>query len=116
MFTHGIKKAVAAEVISYYVDHFVTGRISKFTYGTPCDIPYQPFDPEHVRCEYKSHFGPLEEKWVPNIFATLLLQVCHPPASTSSFYRKVLGFRKTTKFDKTSVISLGAPHSDTLSN
>ena len=77
-------KAVAVGAISYYVDHLVTGRISKFTYGTPCSIPYEPFNPEHVRREYKSYFDPLGKKRVPDSFATLLLRVCHPYTSYRS--------------------------------
>ena len=117
-FTHR-NKAVAVGAVSYYVDHFVTGRISKFTYGTPWEVVYQPLDPEHVKREHKSYVDPLGDKRVPDGFATLLLRVCHPSAphrssETTSLRYRVLRFRKTMKFDRTSVISLKALHSATL--
>ena len=72
-------KAVAVGAISYYVDHFVKGRISKFTCGAPSSNPYQPFDPEHVRRVHKTYIDPLGGKRVTGCFATLLLRVCYPP-------------------------------------
>jgi hypothetical protein len=83
LFTHR-NKAVAVGAVSYYVDHFVTGRISRFTYGAPCDIPYEPFNSEHVSRGNKSYFDPLRQQRVPNSFATLLSRVCHASASYRS--------------------------------
>ena len=72
-------KAVAVGAVSFYVDRFVTGRISKFTYGVPGTIPYQPSDPEHVVREYKMYVNPAGEKRIPNRFWIMLSRVCHPP-------------------------------------
>ena len=47
-------KAVAVGAVLFHVDHFVTRRIAKFTYGTQYRIIYQPFDPEHVKREWRS--------------------------------------------------------------
>ena len=80
--THS-NKAVAVGAISFYLDHFVTGRISKFTYGAPCSASYQPFDPEHIRREHKAWLDPVGDKWVPDHFETMLLRVCHPPPPLS---------------------------------
>jgi len=76
--THS-NKAVAVGAVSYYVDHFVTGRVSRFTYGTPCSHHYLAFDPEHVRRERKAYFDFLGRKLVSDGFIPLLLQVCCPP-------------------------------------
>ena len=75
--THS-NKAVAVGAVSFYVDHFVTGRISKFTYGTHHSILYQPSDPEHVRREHKSFFDPAGDKYLPDRFESMLSRVCHP--------------------------------------
>ena len=73
-------KAVAVGAVSFYVDHFVAGRISKFTYGVPCRSRYKPSDPEYVRREYKSYISRAGEKQVPGRFVTLLSRV--RPAQT----------------------------------
>ena len=40
-------KAVSDGAISFYLDHFVTTRVSKVTYGIFVDIHYDPNDPDH---------------------------------------------------------------------
>jgi len=50
-------KAVAAGVVSYYLDHFVVGRIVRYTYGTPAAIKYDPSDPEHRKRAHKKYMG-----------------------------------------------------------
>lgn len=77
---HGSNKAVAVGAVSFYVDHFVKGRISKFTYGVPCSILYNPSDPEHARREYKSFINGMGEKQIPDGFKTMLSRV--RPAQT----------------------------------
>jgi hypothetical protein len=42
-----VNKAVSDGAISFYLDHFVRTRVSKFTYGTFCRIIYDPSDPDH---------------------------------------------------------------------
>jgi len=68
-------KAVAVGAISFYVDHFVTGRISIFTYGIPCAVVYEPFDPEHVKREHKSYIDIEGDKCIPGAFQTMLSKV-----------------------------------------
>jgi len=65
-------KAVAVGAVSYYVDRLVTGRISKFTYGVPCSIVYDPGDPEHAQRLHKSYTDFLGEKRIPDHFVTML--------------------------------------------
>ena len=71
-------KAVAIGAVSYYVDHFVKGRISKFTYGVPCRMPYNSSNPEHVRREHKSFVDAMGTKRVPDNFKTMLSRVRQP--------------------------------------
>ena len=70
-------KAVAIGAVSYYVDHFVTGRISRFAYGVPNAAPYNPTNPEHVRREHKSYIGAVGGKYVRGHFETMLPRVRH---------------------------------------
>ena len=72
-------KAVAVGAVLFHVDHFVTGRIAKFTYGAPSSIFYQPFNPEHVKREKKSYLDVAGDKVIPSHFATMLSRVCHHP-------------------------------------
>jgi len=65
-------KAVAVGAVSYYVDHFVTGRISKFTYGVACNIAYRFYFPEHRRREPTSILNSAGEKRLPHYFETML--------------------------------------------
>jgi len=65
-------KAVAIGAISYYVDHFVTGRISKFTYGVPCSVLYNATNPEHVRRAHKTYTDGMGDKRISGCFDTML--------------------------------------------
>jgi len=65
-------KAVAVGAVSFYVDHFVTGRISKFTYGVPGNTIYQAYNPEHVQREHKSYLDLAGERRIPDHFGAML--------------------------------------------
>ncbi|CAA7260296.1 unnamed protein product [Cyclocybe aegerita] len=41
-------KAVADGAISFYIDHFVSARVGKLSYGITASIPYNPTDLEHA--------------------------------------------------------------------
>ena len=72
-------KAVAVGAISFYVDHFVTGRISKFTYGAPYEVIYQSSNPEHVKRKHKSYTDPSGDILLPDCFKTMLPRVRRLP-------------------------------------
>jgi len=65
-------KAVAVGAVSYYVDHFVTGRISKFTYGAPSRTVYEASNPEHTKRAHKAYIDPMGDKRIPGHFKTIL--------------------------------------------
>lgn len=48
---------MAAGAISYYLDHFVVGRIVKYTYGIPGAVMYNSSDPEHRKRAHKKYLG-----------------------------------------------------------
>ena len=70
-------KAVAIGAVSHYVDHFVTSRISKFTYGVPCHVAYDPSNAEHRRRSHKTFIDPMGQKRVTDGFVTMLTRVRH---------------------------------------
>ncbi|KAG1852748.1 hypothetical protein F4604DRAFT_1591916, partial [Suillus subluteus] len=40
-------KAIADGAVSFFIDHLVSSRVSRFTYGTEYSVPFNPFDVEH---------------------------------------------------------------------
>ncbi|KAG1843333.1 hypothetical protein DFJ58DRAFT_907387 [Suillus subalutaceus] len=40
-------KAIADGAVLYFINHLVSSRVSRFTYGTECSVPFNPFDVEH---------------------------------------------------------------------
>ena len=68
-------KAVAVGAISFHIDRFVKGRVSKFTYGVPCSTIYIPSDPEHVKREDKTYIDLEGDKCVRGAFTTMLSKV-----------------------------------------
>jgi len=67
-------KAVAVGAISYYLDHFVVGRIVRYTYGTSGSIDYDPSDPEHRRRSHKKYLAITGEVHL-DIFSPTLFKV-----------------------------------------
>ncbi|KAF9026682.1 hypothetical protein BDP27DRAFT_1437443 [Rhodocollybia butyracea] len=49
--TH-VNKAVSDGAVSFYLDHFVTKRVSRWPYGIRCTVGYDKDDPEHQRRGY----------------------------------------------------------------
>ena len=71
-------KAVSDGALSYYHDHFVFTRVSKFTYGVFCNIVFNPADPDHQRRFNKVFVDasgtPLGR--IGDAFYIILLKVC----------------------------------------
>ena len=106
--THS-NKAVTVGAISFYVDHFVTGRISKFTYGAACNAPYHFFNLEHRKREHLSFLNPAGERRIPGYFETMLPRVCHSPllmhfGKPHHLHYRVPRFWRTEKFDTASAM------------
>ena len=91
--THS-NKAVAVGAVSFHVDRFVTGRISKFTYGTSHSIAYEPSNLEHVKRAYKSYLDPSGQKYIPDHFKSMLLRVRHslPPIDPLWKFHHITGY------------------------
>ena len=70
-------KAVAIGAVSHYVDHFVTSRISKFTYGVACNTAYDPSNAEHRKRSHNTFVNSMGEKRIRGGFATMLTRVRH---------------------------------------
>ena len=79
-------KAVAIGAVSYYIDHFVTARISRFTYGLLSNVLYNSSNPEHVRREHKSFVDAMGDRRLPDSFVTILARVRHAQPLPSTLY------------------------------
>jgi hypothetical protein len=68
-------KAVADGAVSFYLDHFVSVRVSKHTYGLECVTAYVSDDAEHrarLKSAVKDAAGDL---MIPKMFSPILLKV-----------------------------------------
>ncbi|KAM6497401.1 hypothetical protein JOM56_007874 [Amanita muscaria] len=69
--TH-LNKAVADGAVSYYLDHYVTARVSKYSYGIEVHIPFNPMDPEHAHRRNTKYMGADGKYKIPGVFSTIL--------------------------------------------
>ncbi|KAG2016352.1 hypothetical protein CC2G_009524 [Coprinopsis cinerea AmutBmut pab1-1] len=67
-----VNKAVSDGALSFYLDHFVTTRVSKVAYGTFCHIPYDSKDPEHVKRQSQTFISVSNSKRIGGFFQVVL--------------------------------------------
>ncbi|KAM5545516.1 hypothetical protein V8D89_000554 [Ganoderma adspersum] len=67
-------KAVGNGAVSFFLDHFVSSRVMKMTYGTPVYVKYDPEDPEHRARRDKKYVKPSGLVAVPDAFSAILQQ------------------------------------------
>ena len=68
-------KAVADGAVSFYIDHFVSARVSKFAYGTGMYTKYDAHNAEHKRRENTTFTTPEGYLGIGGIFNVILPQV-----------------------------------------
>ncbi|KIL56473.1 hypothetical protein M378DRAFT_469085 [Amanita muscaria Koide BX008] len=69
--TH-LNKAVADGAVSYYLDHYVTARVSKNSYGIKTNLLFDFTDPEHARRRNTKIMRPNGRYYIPDGFSTIL--------------------------------------------
>ncbi|KAF9465198.1 hypothetical protein BDZ94DRAFT_415086 [Collybia nuda] len=67
-----VNKAVADGAISFYLDHFVAARVSKFSYGINCNCTYNFLDKEHSARSSSILIGFDGTQRLPNCFDVIL--------------------------------------------
>ncbi|KZP20068.1 hypothetical protein FIBSPDRAFT_932499 [Athelia psychrophila] len=67
-----VNKAVAEGAISFYLDHRVSARVSRKTYGSRCNTVFIPYDPEHQRRSHAMHTSASGENLLPDVFDIIL--------------------------------------------
>ncbi|KDR69812.1 hypothetical protein GALMADRAFT_910351 [Galerina marginata CBS 339.88] len=86
----GTSKAVAHGAVSYYLDHRVTTRVSKVTYGVPCSVPYDPTNDEHIKRASSKYRSAAGVWYIPGAFDVILprnIQVAETKEFRRSFGR-----------------------------
>ncbi|KII95456.1 hypothetical protein PLICRDRAFT_170106 [Plicaturopsis crispa FD-325 SS-3] len=68
-----VNKAVADGAVSFYIDHFVSVRVARTTYGVKCQTPYISQNPDHKARSHLAYTDPSNGRWMlPNSFSTIL--------------------------------------------
>ncbi|TFK26684.1 hypothetical protein FA15DRAFT_667159 [Coprinopsis marcescibilis] len=92
-----VNKAVSDGAISFYLDHKVTSRVAKFTYGQFRTAFYDEADPEHRARRGKTFMCASGEKLVPDFFAILLSK--NTQVKEGKEFRQGFGLRSENKSD-----------------
>ncbi|EIW80674.1 hypothetical protein CONPUDRAFT_125506 [Coniophora puteana RWD-64-598 SS2] len=69
-----MNKAVADGAVSFYIDHIVTSRTARFTYGAEAIVPYVPWDSGHLARSHKQFMGVDGEMSLGDAFSSILLK------------------------------------------
>jgi hypothetical protein len=67
-----VNKAVADGAISFYLDHRVSVRVAKKTYGVACNTVFDPTDPEHIARSHTLYIGPSGHQYIRHKFTNIL--------------------------------------------
>ena len=82
-------KAVSDGAISFYLDHFVKTRVSKFTYGSFCHILYDPSDPDHRSQSHNVITSCSGEERIDSVFDIILPKVSRLSLSSKYAIKKL---------------------------
>lgn len=69
---------MADGAVSFFIDHLVSSRTARFTYGTECNALYNEHDPEHVARRENAFEGMTGYLEVPHAFESILKKVSQP--------------------------------------
>ncbi|EDR07806.1 uncharacterized protein LACBIDRAFT_297982 [Laccaria bicolor S238N-H82] len=86
-----VNKAVSDGAISFYLDRTVRTRISKFTYGMFCHIPYDPTIPDHLKRALDAFMSISGSKRIGDAFDIILprdTQVMENKEFRQSYFRE----------------------------
>jgi len=70
-----VNKAVADGAVSFYLDHFVSARVAKLSYGVGTSNPFNPNNPEHRKRFHKTFRNVAGLECLSDIFSIILPKV-----------------------------------------
>ena len=79
-------KAVADGAMSFYIDHCVRTRVSRFTYGQFSNTKFDPHNADHQRRIHDVYTSLSGQKNVKNNFSIILPKVCAHLSFTFPFW------------------------------
>ncbi|KAF8624902.1 hypothetical protein AX14_011703 [Amanita brunnescens Koide BX004] len=85
-----LNKSVAEGAVIFRLDHSVSSRVARYTYGVECYAPFDPSLADHLAREDKSHVDSSGEIKVPNYFLSILQkddEVSEETEFRASFHR-----------------------------
>jgi len=68
-------KAVADGAISFYIDHLVSSRVARATYGIDVYTLFNSQNPEHQARQHTLFIDAAGNPSIPNLFSSILLKV-----------------------------------------
>lgn len=68
-------KAVSEGAVSFYLDHFVSARVVRSTYGVTCNVDFDSSNPEHLARARWRAVRPSGRVVLPNAFSSILTKV-----------------------------------------
>lgn len=69
-----LNKAVAEGALSFHIDHYVTSRVAKYTYGSKCSRSYEPANIDHKKRGARAYVSPHGKKMLDDGFQAVLLK------------------------------------------
>ncbi|KAG1718149.1 hypothetical protein EDB19DRAFT_1651288 [Suillus lakei] len=69
-----VNKAVADGAVSFYIDHLVSSRVARATYGVRCSTWYNSQDAEHLARQHKRYVSKDGDTYIPGGFTSILLK------------------------------------------
>jgi len=67
---------VSEGAISFLIDHAVSSRVARLTYGLKIWIKYNPKDPQHYVRRKALRINPSGSKKIPYGFSSIIAKVC----------------------------------------
>jgi len=96
-------KAVSEGAVSFHLNHLVSVRVAKWTYGTRVAVNFNESNPEHQQRINSIDADPSGTLAVPNYWSSILRKVCKSYLSCLSFWNlkpRELGYPKPKSFGK----------------
>lgn len=102
-------KAVADGALSFYLDHFVSVRVAKFSYGIECCMEFCNGDAEHQARYWKCLTRPSGREFIPGAFSEILAKVISMSVDRAHFVLTTPRARVSVSKRSSSAAILGSP-------
>ncbi|KAI0738321.1 hypothetical protein C8Q80DRAFT_1113973 [Daedaleopsis nitida] len=109
-------KAVSEGAVSFYLDHFVSARVMRSTYGVSCNVDFDDANPEHVARARLKVVRPSGRVVLPNAFSSILTkgtQVREKQEKSRTYFREAREPRMLNRIATTVIAykgNLSDPH------